>query len=52
VVADPREEHDLARAQPGVARRLRREIRDWRARVTAPYAELEPPRAPAPAGEG
>lgn len=38
VLADPREERDLAREHPRIARGLRREIRDWRERVTAPFA--------------
>jgi uncharacterized sulfatase len=50
VEADPREQRDLAREQPKVARRLRREIRAWRKSVTAPYADgaAPPDRASAP----
>ena len=39
VVADPREQRDLAREQRKVVRRLRREIREWRERVTSPYTD-------------
>lgn len=39
VVADPREQRDLAREHAGVARRLRREIRAWRRNVTEPFAQ-------------
>jgi uncharacterized sulfatase len=38
VVADPREERDLARERPDLTRRLRSEILAWRRSATAPFA--------------
>ena len=44
VVADPREEHDLAREEPRVALRLRHEINAWRRSTAAPFASGGPDR--------
>ena len=48
VAADPREEFDLAREQPAVARRLRSEIQAWRRSALASFAEPGVPVTPRP----
>jgi hypothetical protein len=44
VVADPREERDVARERPRLARKLRREIRVFRERIGLPAVGAPAPR--------
>ena len=46
VVADPREERDLSRERPRLARKLRREIRAFREQIGLPVDAKAAPRAP------